>query len=170
MNPLLKANIATYSIEALGWFNAGVGSAGNAAWPASNDAIFIPFTIEKPIVAKQMFCMNGNVASNNFDLGIYTLGGARIVSTGSTAQSGTSAIQITNITDTYLSPGTYYMACAMNGTTGTFRRFNPSVILLQQMGVMKATSAFALPSSVTLTTVTAAYVPNIGIEFMVSMV
>lgn len=161
---LIKPSIATHAFDALGWFNCGIGSAGNAAWPAANDALFIPFSIDKPIIVKRMYSMNGNVAGNNIDLGIYTMGGARIVSIGTTAQSGTSTVQFFDITDTYLSPGSYYMAVAASGTTATFRRFNPSIILLQQMGVMKATSSFVLPSSVTLTTVTAAYVPEIGLE------
>ena len=166
MKLLNKTSIATHSVEALGWFNAGMGGAGNGTWPAANDALFIPFSIDTPIVVKRMYSMNGNVAGNNVAFGIYTLDGARIVSIGSTAQSGTSTIQFYNITDTFLSPGSYYMAVAASGTTATFRRFNPSIILCQQMGVMKMATAFALPSTATLTTVTAAYVPSIGMELL----
>lgn len=163
-NLISKPCIATHSVEALGWFNCGLATPGNGTWPAANDAIFIPFTIERPITVKRMYSMNGNVAGNNLDLGIYTLDGARLIAGGSTAQSGTSTIQFLDITDHFLSPGSYYMAVAMSNTTGTFRRWATSIIQLQMMGVMKATSALPLPASVTLTTLTAAYVPEIGME------
>lgn len=166
MNTLTRPCIATHSINALGipFAALGQGSPSNAAWPAASDAIFIPFHIDRPMLARRMYMANGNVAGNTVDMGIFTKNGARIVSSGSAAQTGASALQFFDITDTWLSPDQYYMAAVINGTTGTTHRFNPSIILCQQLGVLKATSAYLLPASVTLATVTAAYVPIIGIE------
>jgi hypothetical protein len=52
----------------------------------------------------------------------------------------------------------------MDNTTGTLFRSNLSVQRLQGIGMAKTASAFALPSSVTFATVTAAFMPLIGAE------
>lgn len=164
MRTIQRPSICTYSPECLGKYFISGGS--NATFPAANDAIFLPVLLQRPALVKRLFSANGNVAGNNIDMGIYTNDGARIVSIGSTAQSGTSTLQFFDITDTYLTPGYYYLAVAMNGTTGTLRRCNITVIRQQHFGMLKATSAFALPASVTFTTVTATYIPIIGMELL----
>lgn len=164
MRTIQRPSISTQSPEALGYFF--IASSGVAAFPASNDAIFVPFTIERPALVKRLFSVNGNVTSGNIDMGIYTSDGGRIVSIGSTAQAGTTTKQFFDITDTYLSPGQYYMAVAMNNTTGTLRRFNITVLRQQHFGVLKMATAFALPAAATFATVTAAYIPSIGMELV----
>jgi hypothetical protein len=57
-----------------------------------------------------MLVLNGATASGNMDVGIYDYAGTRLVSSGSTAQSGTSAFQDFDITDTLLGPGIFYLA------------------------------------------------------------
>lgn len=120
-----------------------------STWPTANKAYFIPFSVFAPITIVKMFVINGGTASGNIDVGIYDRGGSRLVSSGSTAQSGTSAVQEFNITDTLLLPGLYYLACAMDNTTGTLDLWNPATALARVMGVVEQTSAFALPSSAT---------------------
>lgn len=164
MNTIQKPSIATLSPEALGYKFIGASSA--AAFPAANDALFVPVMLQRSILIRRMFSANGNVASGNLDLGIYTLDGKRIVSKGSTAQAGVTTLQFLDIDKTHLGPGWYYMAVAMDNGTGTLRRFNISVIRQRHFGVMKAVSAFPLPLSVSLTTVTATYVPSIGMELV----
>lgn len=166
MFPFRRSVIATHSPQALGVGYCAIAQAGagNAAWPAANDALFIPLVLDRPVTVSRMFAANGNVAGNAIDLGIYTADGALIVSSGSAAQSGTITLQFLDVTDTYLSPGQYYMAAAANGTTATMRRFSTSIIIQQMLGVLKATSSFPLPTSVTFATVTATYVPIIGVE------
>lgn len=164
---LPRASIHSSSIEALGVPFATLlqgQPAGTVNWPANNDAIFVPFAISRPVLVKRMFSVNGSAVSGNIDVGIYTVDGARIVSIGSTAQSGTNALQFFNITDTPLSPGRYFMACALSSTSGRVFRYNTSIILQQQLGVVKMATAFALPSSATFATVTTTYVPQIGME------
>lgn len=147
----------------------GVATPGSGAWPAANDAIFVPMSLRFPAMALRMWIINGATATGNVDVGLYTMGGDRIVSIGSTAQSGTTAPQYFNITDTYLSPGNYYMAVAMDGTTGTTRRFNFAVERCQAAGIVKATTAFALPATVTFTSITAAYIPQVGVDLIGTM-
>lgn len=142
----------------------GGAAPASAAWPGANDALFVPMYLAQPTLIKRLFVVNGGTASGNLDMGIYTPDGARVISKGSTAQSGTSALQFLDITDTMLGPGAYYLALAMDGTTGTTFRFNLSTIRCQQLGIARVASAFALPASVTLATVAAGYIPMIGAE------
>lgn len=125
-----------------------------AAWPASNRAYYVPVSIFSTLTVVKMFVINGGTASGNIDVGIYDAGGARLVSIGSTAQSGTSVIQEFNITDTTLSPGLYYLACAMDNTTGTVEVWNPSAGIMRAFGVCEQSSAFALPSTATFGAIT----------------
>ena len=98
---------------------------------------------------------------SNIDCGIYTIntsGGTirRLCSTGATAQSGTSSIQVANVTTvTRLEAGTYYMAIC-NSSTGTlFGRVNPTAVTSQApFGFGWASAAAAGTLSATLTAVT----------------
>lgn len=164
MKTIQKPSISTLSPEALGYKFIAASSA--AVFPAANDALFVPVVLQRPVLVGRMFSANGNVASGNLDLGIYTLAGRRIVSKGSTAQAGITTLQFLDINETYLGPGWYYMAVAMDNGVGTLRRFNISIIRQQHFGVMKAVSAFPLPLSVTLITPTATYIPHIGMELV----
>lgn len=142
----------------------GGSTPGSAAWPAANDAIFVPFVIQYPVLIKRLFSLNGGTASGNIDVGIYTQDGILIISAGSTAQSGTNTAQFFNVTDFILTPGRYYFACAKDDTTGTVFRANLSVIRNQCIGVAKMASAFPLPATATLATPTSGNLPVMGAE------
>lgn len=153
-----------------GDFAITVGAAGggstpsSAAFPAANDAIFVPVHIKQATLIKRLFCSNGGTASGNVDVGIYTEDGARIVSSGSTAQAGTTVPQFFDITDFILGPGRYYFAVAMDNGTGTLFRANITALRLSAIGMAKMATAFPLPATATLATVTAAFLPLIGAE------
>ncbi len=112
-----------------------------------------------------MFVFNGGTASGNVDVGIYDAFGNKMVTMGTTAQAGTSALQTFDITDTTLNPGNYYMACAMDGTTGTALRYTlGSLQVVRATGVLSQSTAFALPT--TTATFAAAqdnYIPLMGV-------
>lgn len=134
-----------------------------AAWSAANRAYYVPFSVFSPLTVVKMFVVNGGTASGNIDVGIYDAGGARLVSSGSTAQAGTSAVQEFNVTDTILNPGLYYLACAMDNTTGTVEVWNPSAGIMRAFGVCEQASAFALPATATFGAITTTLrVPFIG--------
>jgi hypothetical protein len=144
----------------------GPGSA-SAAWPSANRAIFVPFEVPVARRVYGLWCNNGGTANGNVDIGIYDLDGNRLVSTGSTAQTGTSVIQLISVT-LNLSPGTYMIALALSSATGTTTRFSvPSVQAMQAHGVRTVDTAFPLPSTVTFvaTSVPTAYIPAFGIQF-----
>lgn len=139
-------------------------AAANGAWPAANRAIYVPFSLARHRIAQIMWLQNGTVAGN-LDMGIYDEAGTRLVSSGSTAQAGASTIQIVDITDTLLTPGSYFMALAMDGTTGQTGRYNPSTQFLRCAGVQEQASAFVLPATFTLANPSSAYIPIMGVGF-----
>jgi hypothetical protein len=135
---------------------AGCAAAVSAVWPAANTAIYIPFVVHQEMIAVKMGISNGATVSGNVDIGIYDDQQNRLVSKGSTAQSGVSAIQSFDITDTTLLPGIYFMALNMDNVTGTVIRWTMGVagvsggfgIYNQTVGAvtLPATAAFAAPT------------------------
>lgn len=122
---------------------------GSAANPVANRAVYVPVRIPDTITVVKMFCHNGATVSGNVDLGIYTSGGTRLVSTGSTAQAGASIVQEFDITDTTLTPGLYYMALAADNATATFIRLAFTVEVGNALGILGQETAFPLPASAT---------------------
>lgn len=159
-NPVV---LSTISRGALGDEIAagGLGPA-SAAWPAANRAIAIPFVVYTPLIVVKMLIVNGSVASGNLDLGIYDDQQHLLVAKGSTAQAGTSAVQALDIADTTLQPGRYYMACAMDGTTGTVMSMANAIPLCRAFGVLSQSTAFPLADA-TWVAAQDAYIPYIGI-------
>lgn len=163
--PLAAINsivIAPNSPESLGVACLHDSNPAVAVFPSANRAIFIPFNVyHHPITIKQICVFNGATVSGNIDVGVYDLGGAKIVSIGSTAQAGASAYQAFNITDTVLYKGQYYLACAMDNTTGTLYRWGHNVAELRSFGLQQMASAFPLPATATFAVVASAYMPLI---------
>ncbi len=140
-------------------------TAASAAWPSSNRAIYIPMYLDSDGVVTQLWTMNGATANGDVDMGIYDASGARLTSIGPTAQSGTSAPQVFDITDIYLPAGAYYLARSHSNTTGTNYRMATVAPLLRMFGLLQQASAGTLPSSMTGTTVASAYWPVCGITY-----
>lgn len=164
-------NIGPWSPEAIGPQIAFYGAwttFGSATWPSANLAIGYPFVLPEPRTALQMWVFNGSAVSGNIDAGIYTAAGAKLVSMGSTAQSGTSTLQLLNITDTVLPANTLlYAWLAVDNTTATITRLAGGVSLAQTggTGVVQMASAFALPSTVTPAAIASNYIPAFGPVF-----
>ena len=165
-------NISPMSSEAIGaqWlYNSGLSGIVSAVWPSANLAIGYPFSVLNPSTALQMWCFNGATAAGNLDMGIYNDDGTKLVTKGSTAQAGTSDIQLLNITDTALAPGTRYWAVlGSDSATATFFRQTGSL----NIGQIKATgvrcmaggmSAGALISTLTWATLSSNYLPDFGV-------
>ena len=148
-------NISPYSPESIGVAIAAAGVTAvtfNNNNPTTNKAWFFPFVIGQTITAAKLFILNGTAVAGNIDLGIYDSTFARLVSTGSTAQAGTSAIQSVDIADTVLTAGLYYLAYA--GDTAAGQTFfgvlsQIAAAAMVSAGCFMQTSAFALPSTAT---------------------
>lgn len=124
------------------------GIGGTSTWGTANRAIFCPVVLPYGYRVRQLAIWNHSVVSGNVDVGIYDEAGGRIVSTGSTAQSGTSTMQFFDITDTDLRPGIFYLAMAMDNTTGGVGK-NTWGYLRHAIaaGLRSQDSAFPLPST-----------------------
>jgi len=79
--------------------------------------------------------------------------------------SGTSSIQVVNITDVILPQGTTWLGLSFNNTTATTVRVNPNQNYIAPLGCYVQTSAHPLPSTATYTRMDVAYVPMCGILF-----
>lgn len=164
--------IWSFALEALGDSMAAVqGGFVTGAWPTANRAIFVPFEVESPRTATQMVTYNGTTASGNLDAGIYDINGNRLRSTGSTAQAGTAALQVINITDLLLTPGLYFMSLVLDNTTGGFVR-NASALLMhmEASGLRHMASAFPLPDPATYAVPNSVYFPAFGVTTEITAV
>lgn len=143
--------VSSFSRWCIGAHRAGVGPTVpvSTAWGSANRAVFYPFMLPGPGTALKMFVMNGATINGNVDVGIYDAAGNRLVSAGSTAQSGANALQVFDITDTELAAGVnYYMALASSSSTATF--FADAQSRGRALPVLFVASGFALPSTATL--------------------
>lgn len=158
----LGTNIGHWSLNGCLSTVIGVTSNTDAAWPSANAAIFMPVRFTESTRIVNAGVNNGSAVSGNFDVGVYTTDGVRIVSSGSTAHSGTGAVQIVELADTLVGPGVYYLAVAMDNTTGQFSRVSlASATFGKVIGLAEMASAFPLPSTATLATSTLNYIPGI---------
>jgi hypothetical protein len=127
---------------------AASGTLASTSWGTANRAEYFPVWLPWPYVVRRVFWCNGSVASGNTDFGIYTSDGTKIYSTGSTAQSGASAIQYVTPTEFTLASGVYYFAVVFDGTTN--RAFGlTSNTIFGSGGQLVQTSALPLPATAT---------------------
>lgn len=166
---LLPPVISTFSKYGVGMeyaFNASnVVQAATAVWPSANLGIFVPITLPSYFRCTHMFAANGNAVAGNIDLGIYTPDLVQLAHVGSTAQSGTSALQIIALgTEMILSPGTYYLALSCSSTSARFLTGIPGFLNLALMGVCQAASQVPLTANPTIATAANKYLPVFGIS------
>jgi hypothetical protein len=141
-----------------------------ATAPAANRAIYIPFCVDQPVTAMQMFWENG-AANGTTDVGIYDgTSLARLVSLGPTTNAGTT-IQVGNITDTTFGPGLFYMGWLPSTvTTQTYWSAAIAVPHLRCCGVtQQAVGSATLPNPAVFAAVASAYLPFMGISFQAVM-
>lgn len=159
--------ISPESPEAIGTLIRLLGVAGNyasATWPTANLAIYYPFVLRSAILVTQLWTSNGAASSQTRDVGIFSFDGTKLISSGSTAGSGTTALQLYNVTDTMIGPGIFYMGMSSSGTTNAFTRMTPSTATrANAFGMYQQVTAFPLPANATFATVTNAYVPLFGL-------
>jgi hypothetical protein len=124
-----------------------VNAAANI-WTTANTAVYMPFTIQSPMLAQKM-AVDVSVQSGNLDLGIYSEKGARLVSMGSTAVA-VAGLQVADIADTWLPAGTYFAAMNCDNITASFFGLSTLVTLARSGGLLQqAVGAVALPSPAT---------------------
>lgn len=163
--------VSPFSYQSLGlplMMVAAGGSSTAAALPAANVVMFVPFYVPEAITITKLWWMVG-AAAGNIDCGIYDESANLIVSTGSTAVSGTNAQQTVDVSDTTIGRGRYYMAIVGDTvTTLTLYRGNPLAGIAQAFGLLEQASV-TLPlstnaSPATFAKYTRAYVPHFGLQ------
>jgi hypothetical protein len=134
-----------------------------ATWPTSNRAYYIPLSLPWPYPVKRVWWINGSNTTGNVDLGVYRAqDGLKLASIGSTARSGTTAVQYVSV-DWAFAPGEYYLAMGCNNNGGSFiRTSGMSANNLRMFGQMHE-DTFPLPSSMTPALETNAYTPLFGL-------
>jgi hypothetical protein len=141
---------------------AGI-TTGSAVWPSANLALYIGCTIDRPMLAQKIGVQVGT-QSGNLDVGIYDERGNRLVSMGSTAVAA-AGLQVLDIADTWLEPGTYFVAMCVDNTTAAFHRLSIATSFARALGVQQqAVGAVTLPNPATFATMTQSYVPAISVQ------
>lgn len=131
------------------------------AWPAANRAEFVPFRVPYPVTVYKLACGTGTANTGNFDLGIYDANGTRLVSTGSTPKTTAGVERIIDVTDTFLLPGLYYLAMAVDGTAA-YIQTSGQTWLSKMAGIREMSSAFALPATATFATASTGNCPIVA--------
>lgn len=165
---LPQENAHTLSQECVGLEMSGWNITSNpasAVWVGTNVALYMPFTLQRPAIAYRLWIANGAAVSGNFDIGLFDMAGNKLVSSGATAQSGTSVRQVLDITDTLLPRGTTWLGLSFDNVTATTLRSNPNALYLAALGVYQEASAYTLPATATYVRTTYAYLPHCGILF-----
>lgn len=132
----------------------GASNAQTGSWATANQARYVPISIPWPYLVRRVFFGVGSVGGANVDFGVYTMGGVRLFSTGSTAQSVTSDVQFVDVTDFLLDPGDYYFAFNCDSGAGN-RIWGRNVgFEVQRFGgvLQEAVGAVTLPATATFET------------------
>ena len=159
-----RTGLSSFDIYGMGKFISVAAITTSTVWPAANLAIFVPFSLDSETLIAQLWWFNGATVAGNVDIGIYTADGTRLLSAGSTAQSGTSVLQSVNTADTLVGPGVYYLALALSDGTATISGRTLAALQHGQIaGMAEKTSAFALPATVTLASLTGLFCPAMGV-------
>ena len=142
--------------------DTGVAS---TVWTA-NLLVFVPLLLIEPLTVSQFFWFNGATSQDNTDVGIYSLDGAtKFGSTGSTANSGTSTLQVVDVTN-FVIPANkrLWLVLGCDSSTHTFLLANPVVAALDLVGVTQQASGWSsgLPSTITPAIPTVAKLPLFG--------
>lgn len=136
------------------------------AWPAQNLAIFMPVAVRMPYPVRRVWWVAG-AGAGNYDFGIYSLDGARIYHTGSTAIGTSEKPQyVTPSTPFLLSPGHYYFALANDSATTTNRGYGCTATAANDgrlAGMLQQASAFPLPEVATLAAWASTGMPSCGV-------
>lgn len=136
--------------------NSGLSTVNG--WPVANTALFMPVIFPPCPLAGALWPVRSinwqpGTPSGNIDVGLYDAAGTRLYSAGSTAQSNASALQSVSPT-LNLTGGLYYIAMAADNITGLIAHMGSSAAALapalRACGVFRQTSAFPLPSTVTV--------------------
>lgn len=165
MYEMVPPTVTTYSEGACG-DEAFLRLGGNFTTvnPVTNNPRYYPFILKSPVTVSSLW-FNNQSASGNFDIGIYSQSGTKLVSTGSTAATG-GPLQLLSVTSTTLTPGAYYFAYVTNSASAIHGTITTNVSDCKMAGVLQQTAGtvFPLPAVATMVTTTATAIPLMGLS------
>lgn len=137
---------------------------------AANVGVFVPFTIPEPVLFTKLFWGNGTAVTGNLDVGLFGEDGTLLVAAGTTAQAGTSTLQVVDVTDTLLARGRYYFGLTSD-TSAVGQKVLaavPAAGIAQALGCLED-AACAPPFSTnanpaTFAAYTRAFIPLVGAQ------
>lgn len=158
--------ISTLGAQSLGSMPIIGGGTSSNVWPGANRALYVPFRLTVPFTFNSISTPLGT-ASGNLDLGVYSVDGTKIVSTGSTA--AVANVNTISVTPTLLGPGLFYFGMAADNTTLAVYSLLltgalSAVPLIRSVGCGQQATAFPLPSSIAFAANTGTIIPIIGIS------
>lgn len=155
--------VSTYDMLGVGP-NIGGNVPTAQGWPAVNLALYIPFRLSIPVLVAQLFALIGSITTGNVDVGIYSAGGTKIVSSGATAIGTANLPQLFNIADTQLGPGLYYFGVCLTSTSGSLFAGSTGVTAVtgKLYGLAEQTAVSSLPATFTLATWSRTILPVCG--------
>lgn len=149
--------LSPHSFNSLGPMLSGTGS--SSAWPLTNLIIYIPVRIFRPVTVYQSIVGCGSTGGGSFHNGLYDRFGNRLLTTGSVNRSASGEV-ITDVTDTFLLPGLYYLALQVNGTNNMIMSSTETARAWRAMGCREEAAAGAgLPTTATWVTITRTNIP-----------
>lgn len=162
--PFHVCSVGRYNSLPWGMMAFADGGVGTSAWPANNLAVYVPVSIPTPFTIARFMVPNGSNITGNVDIGIYDIGGTRLLSTGSTLRASASAVQYIGVTDQVFQAGSYYLGLVGSSTTGTYlqaaianaTRARVVGVLEEQLG------ATTLPATMTGAAYTRTAIPQFG--------
>jgi hypothetical protein len=164
--------IHIFSLESLGVglltvASCNINSLADSTAGLSNITRYIPFYLSQSILVAKMFVYNGTVVDGNIDLGIYDMSGRKLMSTGSVVQSGSSVLQVLDITGPRIGPGNFYMALGNSSNTAKFYHISMSSEQNNWLLGVLDEQTFPLPDQATFTPMGICYTPFIGLSIRV---
>ena len=158
--------ISPYSAHSIGAVIGAIGAVASTVWPAAQLALYVPFRTAQAIRIAGFFWMNGATVNGNTDCGVYDSGGAKLTSSGATAQAGASAIQSVALGTAIIIPaGVFYLALLSTSATATYFT-GPSLTAeeARHIGITdQASAGTSLPATMTRSTPGTGGVPLFGI-------
>jgi hypothetical protein len=130
------------------------------AWPLANLAIYVPIYFNEACTIYEVGCGAGATAGGNWDIGLYTMAGAKIQTSGTRPRT-LSAWNPFDWTDLVVAPGWYYAAMAAD-STANYSGVAPAAGLAEATGICEQQTAFVLPATATMVRTTRAFVPTIS--------
>lgn len=139
-------------------------SFASATWVSANRAYACPLYLADDVIALKLWHANGAAVSGNICVAVYNEAWVRVVTSGSTAQAGTSTVQSFDVTDTPLRAGRYYIAAVLDNTTGTSLMWGSGGVEARSMGMVVQDTAFPLPDPFVAAQIAGFAVPLMGIS------